>query len=170
MRNESPVYQKPLRPTDREWRRFIGPRGRGGQDCSGSVGPGQAGGQITVSQEELRAIVQDEVDAQLSNPSEVVLARLDSRLSETDGYLGRELFNLRSEVGFLKGELANPGFPSLDRAELDNIQFQIDDLWNSMGGIGFDSAPRSDLAILQFDIQDLRNEMHGIGNDFASVS
>ena len=49
----------------------------------------QPQGQITVSQEELRAIVQDEVDAQLSNPSEVVLARLDTRLSETDGYMFR---------------------------------------------------------------------------------
>ena len=34
----------------------------------------QPQGQITVSEEELRAMVQDEVDAQLANPSEVVLA------------------------------------------------------------------------------------------------
>ena len=117
----------------------------------------QPQGQITVSQEELRAIVQEEVDAQLSNPSEVVLARLDNRLSETDGYLGRELSNLRADVEFLKGELANSGFQSVDRSELDNLHFEINDLRNSMGSFGLDVAPRADLTNLQFDIEDLRN-------------
>lgn len=91
--------------------------------------------QPPVSEEVLRSFIEEEVSAQLANPSEANLARMDAMLSDTDGFVGRELFNLRLELEDLRSRLDGPGFNQINSSDVDNLRFDLENLRLELGAI-----------------------------------
>ena len=77
---------------------------------------------------------------------------MDALLSDTNGFVGRELFNMRLELEDLRGKLNGPGFNQIDSSEAANLRFDLEDLRFELGSMGLQYAPVASVDDLQFQV------------------
>ena len=120
-----------------------------------------------VSEEVLRAFIEEEVSAQLTDPSEANFAKLDAMLSDTDGFVGRELFNLRLGLEDLRNKLGGPGFNQIDSSDVANLRFDLEDLRFELGAMGVQFAPVASVDDLHFKVASLDQSLENLSFEYA---